>query len=444
MKTNILTNRPKHRSIFIIALSLSAWLVQESYADMFKWVDDKGNVHYSDKQPESKAHNSRKITSEEPPGQIANRKANQKTAIALSHGNLSRHILIPEIQYSWKKPSSSQVGAKLGAYFVGQLCSPRGPIRNPEVYASHPSFFPGKLSLARSVNKVVKSLGYDSAAVLSQDLSTRLDPDTGVVINAEIDSIDIQTCAPLNNSRRYLDARDIGAYSFKKNRVKVSIRWQLKRGNDGEILIETQSDGYFDEWKSKNSVAATINKAVENATTSLMANELLVAQLSLTSAEYADMTRGKTRPGQEAQTPQNPLTNFIPFLRTGKGTNSIHRKIQANTILQSQLASVLAEISSVKVMLVQQYMQEGQWPLNKEAIGLNSSMFASHKQIADLKVRYDGSIHVDLRQDIFGDNKILQLTPNMDAYENGQSMNINWTCISNLDTAVLPKSCEAI
>lgn len=443
MNTKLLSKKSKYRSVTVAGFLLIGLNIQISYAEMFKWVDEQGNIHYSDKQPESDTHDSEKIASEEPPEQIANRKANLKTAIALPHGKLSHKILIPEIHYRWNRSSTSPTPLKLGAYFAGRLCSPRGPIKSPDIYATHPSFLPGGLSLSRAVNRVIKELGFDSSIVLNQNKLLRRLGDDVLELRGEIELIDIQACAALKNSLSYIDAREINAFNFKKNRVKLSVSWQLYQGKNRKLIFEARSEGYFDARRSKNSVPTTVSKAVDNATTNLFANEQLVSLLSISSGA-SRMTAEETSKPEDDQSWMAPLNQFFPFLQNDGDANSIQRKVYANTILQSQVASVLAEVNSVKVMMIQMYMQDQKWPLSKDEIGLSDAMFTTHKLIDDLKIGYDGSIRVELKAKVFGNNKTLHLTPDTDAFENGQSMNINWTCLSNLDAAVLPGVCKAI
>lgn len=402
-------------------------------AEMYKWIDEQGIVHYSDHDPKDKARSKSTITPTESRAQIAEQQSNQSTAIAHPSHQLSRHILIPEIRYAWRTSSGSAETLKLGVYYIGTPCSLRGAIKSPGVYTSHPAFFPTGFRLAHSIQEQVKDLGYSTSVVTKHDLVDRLLKTNGVELNGEITAIDLKVCAPLKQSTYYLDARKIRAERFNKNRVELSIHWQLRHGRNREILFESDTDGYFDHWNTTAAVSTTLTKAVGNAVAKLFSDQRLIAFLAEIPESNDDSTE------------QNLFSRLLPFLNRDKPQHNEQSKSESNAFLmRNKLTTVLGEISPVKMLMKDYYRHNNNWPYNKSFLGIKDSSFENHQLISDLEVKFDGTIQIELKADVFGRDRVLKLIPDKATFDEKQLFNLRWDCFSNLPPDFLPQSCQAI
>lgn len=402
-------------------------------AELFKWVDKNGKTHYSDKDPKLKQ--ALKIEPEDNPAKKPFTQTSTKDAIIRPYEMQSRKILLTDVTYHWKKQAEIHKNKKIGAYYLGKHCSPRGAINVPEVYSHHSAFFPSETSLPKNVKFIIKSLGYDPEVTTHYSIMKRLETTNGLKLEAEIVDINLNSCAPVYNPARFVTPKQLKAHSFKKNRVQLTIKWSLKEKRNQVTLLETESTGYYDGWYEVKQPQSAIAIAVENATLALFSNQEFVNQLLEQPEAIKPAEKNKT---PEKPSEENFWTKFLP------GRNNIQTAISNQFILKSKAASVFAELSSIKTAVISHYLQYDQWPRNKEAIGLNDIMFVDHETIANLEVDAHGTISANLQEDIFGSNKIIQLVPDMEAYLNSQSMNIKWQCYSNIEKAFNAMDCDPI
>jgi hypothetical protein len=418
--------------LLVLVLLLMPVVPGNVHAELYKWVDEQGTVHYSDEDPKKNVKSKTTIDPEATRHQKAEQRANAKTAILLPNQKNSRYIVLSNVDYQWKQPKHSSKKTKLGAYFIGQHCSPRGPIESPAVYPVHGNFFPSEFSLALSMNNFIARLGYRGGIATRQDIGNRLRRSSGVYLKAEIIDLELEVCAPVRDSKRYLDPHKLRARKFTKNRAKLSVRWKMFQDLAQAPIFDRISNGYVDNWSARSGVNATLKQAFENAAVNLFADQGFVAQL-LVDGE----------PQQPAPRSFASNTGTQPGL-TGSSGGSITNKLGSDMMFKARLAQVMGEVSSVKVYMMEHYMSEGSWPLTKEEIGLSDSMFDRHPYISGLTVKYDGSINVELNSIEFGTNRILKLVPDTEAYRNHRSLGMEWKCFCNLPRHLLPGSCESI
>ena len=99
--------------------------------------------------------------------------------------------------------------------------------------------------------------------------------------------------------------------------------------------------------------------------------------------------------------------------------------------VKAQLANLLATISPIKIMLIEYYMNEGQYPKTLNDIGLERSEMKAAKGINDLILTEDGSILVKLDKSL-GESHIMMLSPK---FVMG-GMKVEWQCKVSLATYI--------
>lgn len=91
-----------------------------------------------------------------------------------------------------------------------------------------------------------------------------------------------------------------------------------------------------------------------------------------------------------------------------------------------RLANVLAQLTPLKIMLVEHYQVTGEWPQTLEAIGVDRD--AMHSGMIDrVEITGNGHIRAWLNQ-TFGAGRILELVPKMEM----DRLSVAWNCRSNL------------
>lgn len=175
--------------IVITALAFS----QISHAELFKWTDKNGKVHYSDKEPQTDVK--ARTVPLKPFSSNDSGSSSSANAIIRPYNKSSRKLLIVDTLYSWKNSDGAQQKRKIGTYHVGKGCTSRGSIKIPDVYLSHNSFIPTEIQVAIRIQKVIKSLDYDSERVDKFKLLEQLKKTGGLSLHSEIVEMDLNSCA---------------------------------------------------------------------------------------------------------------------------------------------------------------------------------------------------------------------------------------------------------
>ncbi len=262
-------------------------------------------------------------------------------------------------------------------------------------------------------------------------------------LQVEIVKINLHSCAPVYKPAAFVSAKELDARKFKHNRVYLEINWQLKEGRDRQIIYETVTRAFQDDWHQVRLVGDVIISAVRKGTANLFADENFIEKI----------TR-QTPDGQPKNT-ETVVTETKPELAPGfwskfqsifstNSENSIQESIYGNYALKAKLANVFAELNAIKIQSLSFYVSNNYWPRRIGEIGLKDVLFTNHKFISGLFMDSSGTISADLRGDVFGPNKMLQLSPNVESFEKGAAMGIEWTCYSNLEASILPTNCEAL
>lgn len=296
----------------LLLFLLFALALQPARAELYKWVDSKGKVHYSDKKPEDRKAKSRAQRLElKTRGRQKEQMIGGSNAIIRPADREPRKLLVAEAIYNWeKRPASGQKSGKrkIGRYATGPGCNSRGPIRLPEVYLHHKDFFPSEQEIASSVARVIESLDYDADPVTRYRLIQRLKQTGGLSLHPVITDLDLTACARRSRgANRVPNPRDLSASSFDRNRVRITLLWKLKDDRDQRLLQEVTTKGYYSDPKSSISVSWAITRAIEAATAELMSRPDFVARLLVEEdGPGADGSPGKTAIDEPEPIPRKP------------------------------------------------------------------------------------------------------------------------------------------
>lgn len=397
-------------TLLLIALALMSW---NSQAQLYKWVDENGDVHFSDKAPDDKATSS--VVPSEQENQVQYPSTPKATArpIMRSYDKTVYRLHLPDTRYLWKDESRIKLPEKIGIYHVGRACTTRGAIKAPDVFIRHKHLLPSEVDLTNNIKRVIKGLDYEAEYTVSSQLENRLKRTGGLSLHAEITAMNFKACAPnISDSSRLKPVETISPGRFTRSRVRLKVHWQLRANLERDIVYETTTDGEYNGWNQSNSPQRAIGSALESAVFTLFSDQNFVARLAddkIGSAQGAS----SSEPAEAQQ--QSSITDW--FMKRARATQAI------------------VEINSLKVHSIQHHASEGEWPGNLSAIGFNESMFYDSDTIASVSLNSDGSIVAELKES-FGDDKIITLRPEVNEWRS------RWNCSSNLDPAYLPRNCE--
>ncbi len=251
---------------------------QSSYAQLFKWVDENGKIHYSDKVPEG--HEGAQVGGNSNSSSSATVGYNKVKPIIRPYEKTARRLHLLDVQYRWKSQAEVHNTAKLGTYHVGKACASRGAITTPDVFVYHKEMFPEEKHLSRIVRDVIQGLDYEIEHTQKYKLLERLKNTGGLSLHAEIVGMNVKACAPgLRKSERLTPIEQISYHRFTRNRVNLQVHWQLRTNRDQTVLYDSQTIGEFNGWNLKERLEVTIGKAVEKAALVLFSDTQFIARI---------------------------------------------------------------------------------------------------------------------------------------------------------------------
>ena len=128
-------------------------------AQLYKWVDEEGNVHFSD-QPPADENDSSVVPDPQPQsGSSTSRKLGAGQPLIRPYDKEVRKLHLPDVRYLWKSTSHARISTKVGVYHTGKACTTRGAIKAPEVFVSHASLLPSETRSRRVAGPKILSRG---------------------------------------------------------------------------------------------------------------------------------------------------------------------------------------------------------------------------------------------------------------------------------------------
>ncbi len=413
----MLANLPKNYLLALL-LTLTPFTGQ---AELFKWVDEDGNPHYTDKLPAGKS--GEKVTSGVSTSTYSTRPTSTAKPILRSYEKTVRKLHLPDTRYLWKSEAEVTQSQKIGIYHIGKGCTPRGAMKAPEVFIRHPHMFPEEALLSGRISKVIKELGYEAERTKINRLPGRLTQTGGLSLHSEIIAMDLNACAPgTRNDERLKTVEEISPHRFTRNRVQLEVRWLLLDNGDQDIIYQSITAGNYNGLKQYSTASSSVGSAVEDATSELFSSASFIAHLTA-----------------DAETEDAGLAdNLLSFLQTDE-PQSIESAQGDQYRLQAHAAQAFSELNVLKIGVLQHYAMQGEWPHSLANIGYSELMFDGSEAIAHVSLQSDGSLIAELKE-LFGVGKHITLSPQI----TDGNFNMNrWHCSSNLEPLYLPQNCAS-
>ena len=233
---------------------------------MYKWVDEDGNTHYSDENPEEKSDSVQTIERSNSTKRLT---AHKKLKAMVRPANLSAEpIYLNEIRYIWNRLSEANRLRKVGTYHMGKKCSPGGAIKMPRPPTTQISFIAHEKKLTDHALRIIKKIEYPVTRIsnVRDDKKLQTIDQSGLVLDGEVVAMDFKTCAPgVTDLKKYSKPEQIPAGQFTKHRMTLEVRWVLRKGKQGPVVFEATGIGKYSNWKTNNSGSWTINERPINA-----------------------------------------------------------------------------------------------------------------------------------------------------------------------------------
>ncbi|MDH3761180.1 MAG: DUF4124 domain-containing protein [Gammaproteobacteria bacterium] len=263
--------------LVLITLTLTSLNGQ---AQLYKWVDENGKIHYSDKEPDKKADSKVIKQKQNNSSQFPNAATASTKPIIRPYEKTARKLHLLDTRYLWKSESHVNQTSKVGVFHSGKGCTSRGAMNTPDVFVYHKSLFPSEADLTHRINKIINGLDYDAERTEKYRLLGRLKKTGGLSLHAEIVDMDFKTCAPgIRKSERLKRMENISAHRFTKHRVKLQVNWQLRSNRDQDVIYEATTAGRFNGWSHSTSSKTAISNALESAVLTLFSEQDFIARI---------------------------------------------------------------------------------------------------------------------------------------------------------------------
>jgi len=176
----------------ILALTLLALAAFDGQAQLYKWVDEKGKIHYSDKEPGEETSTKVIPRDQNSGGQYQQASTTTARPVIRPYEKTARKLHLLDIRYLWKSESHVNETTKIGVYHTGKACTSRGAMNTPDIFVYHKSLFPSEADLTYRINKIINGLDYDSERTEKYRLLGRLKKTGGLSLHAEIVAMDFR------------------------------------------------------------------------------------------------------------------------------------------------------------------------------------------------------------------------------------------------------------
>lgn len=393
-------------------------------AEIYKWTDAQGKVHYSDKKIADSAQAQDLNLGTMPPA---------KTVAALTarrYQNTRPSLYLLRSELALDQLAALRSPANFAYFYFGGDCVSPTAVSYVEYIKRYPKSLPDSDDLYRDEGHIFDTYKFRTqSAIYALDNPQRaIDEEGNPPLKLHVDIVDMRINACTQRLLKTVVSGNldkISGYNFDKTNVWLQLRITISNSND-DAVFNTITEGAANEVDGHSSnISLLTTAAYEQAITNLIANptftELLTPKSKIQKITIA-----------ENNTPEPS--------ESGGMLSRLANKLQFNAVTKAKLAEAMSLVSPVRISIVQYYADTGKWPNSFSDIDLNSGDLVQKGLIENAELRLGGVLHLRLDRTTFGENEVLQLVPK--PIMNGQS--IDWECRTSLDKAHWVGDCQGL
>jgi hypothetical protein len=419
-----LTAKRSPQSITLLSLIIVLLFAPSASAQIYKWTDAQGKVHYSDKKIADTAQ-AQDINLGTMPAAKA---VESLTANRYQNERPSLYLLRHELAMDKLNLSSSANFAYF--YFGGDCVSPTA-VSYGEYVKRYKHSLPKSDDIFLYEGRVFNQyrIRTENATYAIDNPRSVIDADGNQPLKLQVEVVNMRVNACLKNTQKSTVSGNldkISGYGFDKANVWLQLRATITTASDDIVLLNTLTEGAANDIAGHSgNIARLAIAAYEQAITNLIANPTFIELLTPKSKVQAiNISENKPAAPQESEGLLNRLAN----------------KLQFNSVTKSRLAEVLSLVNPTRFSITQYYADVGKWPNSFSDINLSSSDFTQKDLIDAAELRLGGVLHLRLARSTFGENEVVQLIPK--PIMNGQS--IDWECRTSLDKSLWVGDCQGM
>ena len=404
--------KPKQGVLSALYFLLTYFSLQQATAEIYKWVDAAGKVHYSDRKLDQTAQAQDVDIGVMPPARATDSLSARRYAGAEPSKWIMRSAL------DWTELQKTHPNDKLVyLYFGGDCVSPLG-MDLAEFNHRYNDVLQNFEQNSALLGRLLGSNGYRNMSALAALPKRDSHKQLALMLKQTVSEIRVNACSPtLSSSGQAANLDNVSLSAFSRHNLWLSIRWQLVDADTGEPLLTQVTQG------SASSVAgrreALINSltaAYEEALNNLLAQpEFALAATPQATAEVTSEATETRRADAEPPTTQNLTSALGGFNQT--------------SLRKAKLANALVMVTPLKMQVTQYYLERGDWPASFVDLQLNPTAMREPGLIEQVALRLGGVIQLDLDETEFGAGQYLQLIPR----EAMGGTQMAWDCRTNLE-----------
>lgn len=390
------------------------------FAEIYKWTDAQGKVHYSDKKIADSAQAQNLNL-----GTMPNAKP-VDTLLAKRYNNTRPSLYLLRNELALEQLASLRSPDNFAYFYFGGDCVSPTVVSYVEYIKRYKKSLPESDDLYRDEGRIFEQYNFRTQNALNNPTRS-LDEEGNPPLKLQVEIIDMRINACTQRLQKATisgNLDEISGYNFEKANVWLQTRITISNSTDDVVLLNTITEGSANEVEGyQGNISRLTTAAYEQAINNLIANQ-----------KFAELLTPKSKI-QKINIPESQPT--APAESSGL-LSRLTEKLQLNSVKKSRVAEALSLVSPVRISIVQYYADTGKWPDSFADINLNASELQQQNLIDSAELRLGGVLHIRLANSTFGENEVLQLIPK--PIMSGQS--IDWECRTSLDKAFWVGDCQ--
>ena len=270
-------------SVTLLLLALTPLAAQ---AELFKWIDSAGKVHYSDKPPAQPARQlpARQILPEQSERPSIKRSFPEKQpqhrqthGILRPQGSPGVNVFIVNKKNPWRRLDDFR---RIGYFAYGKNCTLSRSKKWPDALNDTPYLFPYADELGSFVQLAFTTLDYPSLITDAYNLLKLKRSLGGYSLLFQITDLRYDSCAPRMSSLKAMRRSQYYSGDLKRHRVYLQVEWKLFGQDEQTPLFDAITEGSSDGWTAETQGKMVFNSALLDATAQLLAKRSFVDLIS--------------------------------------------------------------------------------------------------------------------------------------------------------------------
>lgn len=405
---------PALTALILACACLLSWEVR---AELYRWTDANGQIHFSDKKPASEFN----ILDYKSQFGLPDLTLEAVTALPYRGEKSLRQVLVLPLNVAGM--AAIKLRSNIGAFYFGPDCVSPTAMRWQQLKTDFPRAVPRDHALQDGVASTLRKQGYLVKRGHVRGGEPAYVQHDAYELYANLIDLELHTCAAAQTrkSRRRIMAppQPLQSMYFNKSHCRVRIQWLLKERKSGKVAFTAISDGAAQPAANVDmNMHSAFLQAVKDAARRMTANDRLLEVLQQTSPP----------PAQAKKTVAAPPSHTAPQLQDR--LSGIRAKFSGHYRTKARFAEVLAIFAGIKTYLMQHYMEHGKWPASFNELGVRVDDFTETGAIDQIKLGREGAVELDVSSS-FGSGAFVLMTPRPN------SVMIDWECRMSMADQVL-------